>query len=345
MKSRLLSRRDLAGLAEAANLQGLIGGLSKTAYRKPVETALARTSGMACISIALREDLETALGKIRRFYIGQAGEMVDIVLRVYDAQNLKAILRGVSKQVSPPEILSATMPVGELTSGILAELARALDPRSVIDLLATMALPFAHPLLRLRAERPGAGILEMETALEKWHYQEAFNYLRAKKRAQWSLSAALKLDADLDNLLTVLRFALAPEERTVLHEWLGSADLTLLFVGPGRLSSQLLLRAGNQETVEEAVEVLAGTVYEGPLREGLSGYASSGRISDLEKQLQKFRLAWMSALIGKDPLGVGVLLGYLALKVNEVSNIRWIARGINSGLDANGIRQELVYTG
>jgi vacuolar-type H+-ATPase subunit C/Vma6 len=344
MKSRLLSWRELSGLAEAGNLQGLIAGLSKTAYRKPVEAALARTSGIACISVALREDLESALGKIRRFYIGQAGEMAAIVLRVYDVQNLKAILHGVARQASPPEILAATMPVGELTGGILSELARAPDPRAVIDLAASMALSIGQPLIKLRADRPGAGTLEMETALDQWHYQEAFGYLRAKKRTLGSLSAALKLEADLANLLIVLRFAIAPEEKTALHEWLGSDELSLLFVGPGRLSVQLLARAGSQESVDEAVEVFAGTPYEGALREGLSGYASSGRISELEKQLRKFRLSWSSLLIGKDPLGIGVLLGYLALKTNEVSNVRWIAHGIHSGLDSNGIRRELVYT-
>ena len=41
MKSRLLSWRELETLINIDNLQGLIAALTKTAYRKPVEAALA----------------------------------------------------------------------------------------------------------------------------------------------------------------------------------------------------------------------------------------------------------------------------------------------------------------
>jgi vacuolar-type H+-ATPase subunit C/Vma6 len=47
-------------------------------------------------------------------------------------------------------------------------------------------------------------------------------------------------------------------------------------------------------------------------------------------------------MIPKDPLGIGVVLGYLALKLNEIRNLRWIAHGINSGLPVKIIRSELV---
>jgi vacuolar-type H+-ATPase subunit C/Vma6 len=40
-------------------------------------------------------------------------------------------------------------------------------------------------------------------------------------------------------------------------------------------------------------------------------------------------------------LGIGVVLGYIAIKTNEVSNIRWIAHGIDLGLKAETIRNEL----
>jgi V/A-type H+-transporting ATPase subunit C len=56
MKARLLVRRDLEALAEAGSLQGLISALAKTPYQKSVETALARASGLDCITQAIRMD-------------------------------------------------------------------------------------------------------------------------------------------------------------------------------------------------------------------------------------------------------------------------------------------------
>jgi V/A-type H+-transporting ATPase subunit C len=342
MKSRLLVWRELEVLAESGSLQGLIAGLSKTAYCKPVESALTRTSGIECVSIALREDLEATLGKLKGFFDGEARELLAIILRAYDAENLKAILRGVSRQASPQEIFSAVLPVGEIDSRVLAELANAPDPRQVIDLLASMAIPLAQPLLKLRVERPGAGTILMEIRLDQWFYRNSFHYLREEELEGSALKSALEMDADQDNLMTVFRIIQSPEERARLRDWLDSADLTELFVGPGKLSFDLLARAGAQTSIGEAVESLSGTVYEVPLREGLVGYAATSRLSEFEKQLQAFRERWAVAMIPKDPLGIGVVLGYLALKLNEIRNLRWIAHGINSGLPVKIIRSELV---
>ena len=44
LKSKLLSQRDLDALAESGSLQGLIAAMTKTAYRKPIEAALAPLS-------------------------------------------------------------------------------------------------------------------------------------------------------------------------------------------------------------------------------------------------------------------------------------------------------------
>jgi vacuolar-type H+-ATPase subunit C/Vma6 len=52
----------------------------------------------------------------------------------------------------------------------------------------------------------------------------------------------------------------------------------------------------------------------------------------------------MATLIVKDPLGIGVVLGYIALKTAELAKIRWIAQGINLGLKADAIKAELDLT-
>jgi vacuolar-type H+-ATPase subunit C/Vma6 len=343
MKSRLLSSHELEMMAEAGNLRTLIAELSETPYRRSVEAALARVSGLECISVALQSDLEFTMKKIRRFYGDRAGEMVGVLLRAYDVRNLKAILRGLSKHALPDEILFTLLPASELTDDILSELSRAADPRAAIDLLATMALPFALPLLRLRAERPGAETPEMELKLDQWYYQEAFNYLQRSQQTGGALFSALQLDADITNLHTVIRFAYEPEEHNFLRDWLEVDDIASLFVGPGKLSFDLLANAGSQETVDAAVETLVKTAYEAPLRASKENYASTGRLSVFEDQLNRFRLDWLSKQIGRDPLGIGVVLGYLALKTAEVSNIRWIANGIFLGMKANSIRLELVH--
>jgi len=343
MKSRLLTRSELEKLVALDNLHVLIAALTNTAYRKSIGVALARTSGMSCIAEALRNDLINTLVNIRKFYQGQAGEIVAVVLRKYDIHNLKAILRGIGKSVPAGEILASLLPIGELEYGTLTELARAQDPRAFIDLLASMGLPFAHPLLELRSERPGMNTCGMELVLDQWYFQEAFQTCQHVRSDGRVLLFALQLEADLTNLLTVLRFAHAPGERKLLNDWLDTGDLEALFVGPGKLSFSLLADAGSQDTIQSAIKILTETPYTTALNAGLQAYAQSARLSDFEKQLHRYRLNWMSRQIVNDPLGIGVVLGYLYLKVNEVSNIRWIAQAIQLEIKTNSIRSEMVF--
>ena len=130
MKSRLLSQHRLETLADNASLSGLIATLAQTSYRKPVEAALTRASGLDCINEALRLDLTGTLGNIRSFYQDQAVELVAIVLRTYDIHNLKTILRGLTKNLPPGDILPVLLPVGDLNYFTLADLTRRLRTES-----------------------------------------------------------------------------------------------------------------------------------------------------------------------------------------------------------------------
>jgi V/A-type H+-transporting ATPase subunit C len=343
MKSRLLSRHEMEALAQLGSVQALINALTNSAYHRALEEALVRTSGLDCIAEALNRDLVDTLGKVRRFYSGRAGELVAIALWAYDVHNLKTILRGLSKQVTPDEITTVLLPVGELTPAVLARLARVPEPRAAIDLLASMRLPIAQPLLELRAKQPGADIFEMELALDRWRFRHAYRCIEQSPRATGLLRSALDMDADLANLRTALRFAHLPAEREVLRARFKSDQLERLFVGPGRLSFELLARVGRQDSLSDAIKILTGTPYQAPLQTGMEEYARSGRLSDLEKRLLHLRLRWLTGLIIKDPLGIGVPLGYCALKTSEVSNIRWIAHGINLGLGGDAVRAELEF--
>jgi len=103
----------------------------------------------------------------------------------------------------------------------------------------------------------------------------------------------------------------------------------------------LLANACRQDTVASAIETLSGTSLEPALQAGLEVYTHSNHLSDIERQLKRYRLQWMAGQIKKDPLGIGVVLGYVALKVNEIGNIRRIMQGISLGLKADAIRAEL----
>lgn len=344
MKSRLLSRRTLDGLAEVGSVQGLITALTNTAYRQTIEAALVRLTGMECLAEALRNDLVATVGQARTFYSGPAGDLVTLVLRRYDLHNVKTVLRGLARHVPVNEILANTLPVGELRPADLGELARAASVRPAIDLMATWRLPLAQPLLELRAAERGRNggveLLEMEVALDRWHYRTA---MAAAGKTDTVLGEALALEADAANIVTALRLIGVSDAATILRERFGSDNATPLFVGPGRVPLALLAEMARQESISTAVNMLAETPFGATCAGVMDAYAASPRLSVFEHALARQQLRYAAGLIVRDPLGIGVLLGYVALKTNEVANIRAIAHGLMLSEKPVRIRAELMF--
>jgi V/A-type H+-transporting ATPase subunit C len=341
MKSRLLPRRTLEGLTEAGSVQGLITALANTAYREAVATALVRLTGIDCLAVALRDDLVGTLGKARTFYSEAALALAQLALLRYDVHNIKTTLRGLAGHVPANEIIGSTLPIGELRPADIGELVRAADWRMAIDLLATWRLPIAKPLLELHAtQRSRDGHLEpleMEVALDRWYFDTVI-----AGADDTTLRKAVMLEADVTNVLTALRLVGVPDVATILRERLDVTDVTRLFVGPGHIPFALLAEAARQESIPDAIDTLAATPYGDTLTDALPAHAASARLSVFERALAQRQLHHAAALVASDPLGIGVLLGYAALKTNETANLRAIAQGLLLGEKPDRIRSELM---
>lgn len=348
MRSRLLSQAELNGLAEATSLAELIGLLARTSYRKAIEISLVQSSDLESIDEALRRDFTQTVSSIRSFYSDDERELVDLFLRAYDIHNLKTVLRGLSHQSHRSEIERSLLPVGELSAVILNELLRATSPRMAIDLLATIRHPFAQPLLVLRAEQPGADLFEMELALDRWRYRETVQRLKARQDGVSLARAAINLEADIANLLVVLRFLHSAEEQQFLKQRAESGRMNpagpeRLFNGAGSLAVEQLARLYGASSVKAALALLPDVSFAPALREGLKEYERLGRLSEIERALRRYQLRWLVWQIAKDPLGIGVFLGYLALKNNEVANLRRIARSVQLRRSPEDTRGELEF--
>lgn len=343
MRSRLLSRQALEALTEAGTPEGLITALMDTAYREAVEAAVIRLAGMACLAEALRTDLVRTVGRARQFFSGPAGELAGLALRRYDLHNVKTVLRGLARQVSADEIIANTLPVGELRPADLARLARSANVRGAIDLLATWAMPWSQPLLELRARRRGenADTPEMELALDRWRLRESLKAAREADEAAKPLMETLLGEADAANLLTALRLVGVADPVT-LREHFGVDDITALFMGPGAISLDLLVKAARAASIVEAVAILSTTAYQTMLADALEIYTRTNHLSAFEQALTRRQLQHAAGCLTRDPLGVGVLIGYVALKTNEIANLRAIAQGLSLGEKPERIKAELM---
>lgn len=353
MKSRLLSRAALVELTAAAaypesrspeqsrresqRVNRFLNALTETPYRTAVEAALVQYQGLACLQVALQRDLVQTGQKIRSFFSGKAALLVAASLQRYDIHNMKTILRGLAHNLSAGEILANVLPLGEFHIRELETLAAAGDMQAAIDLLVTWRTPLAQSLLAKPLSPAGLPVLDR--ALEQWYFDFVMDMAAAKDTA---LHRRLLLETDVTNILTALRLVGVAELNSLLQQHFGSDDVTELFLGPGQISLALLAETAGQPSVSAAVATLANTAIGTILQEAMPRFQATRRLSVFEHALYHFQLQDARRLFIRDPLGIGLLLGYLALKTTEIINLRLIGHGLALGDTPEQIQEVLL---
>ncbi|MCC6189778.1 MAG: V-type ATPase subunit [Anaerolineales bacterium] len=341
LKSRLLPRAALEALAETGSIRGLLLALTDTAYRAPAQAVLAQAPPGAVeahwLAEALRVDLLNTLGRVRGFFSAsdEAGPLAAVVFGRYDVHNVKAVLRGLARQAPAAEIVASTMPIGDLGPAELARLAGSARVSAALDLLATWCLPLAQPLLAWRAsanDHP-LDLAHMEVALERWRLLDALEAAEAAGANGAALQRALRREADAANALTALRLA-SMAKRSLLD--------TQLFAGPGFVPVALVLESASRPSVEQAVRAWERTAYGPALTATLPEYEATRRLSVFERALSRLDQHVLMREAIEDALGIGVLLAYIALKRNEIANLRAIAHGLALGAALDELLAELL---
>ncbi len=341
MKGRLLPPSTLESLIAKPDLDTLIVELEKTAYREELEKAGIVSSGINKVELALRKNMVITFRTILRIMRGdedeeENGRHIRIILHRWDVQNIKTILRGKKIQASPEEIVSCLIPAGELDEAALIELSKQADVKTVIDILATWGIEYARPLTRhLKEYTEKRDMALLESALDTFYYEHAFNLVkRGETDNDRIIRDFLITEIDVTNLKTVLKMVrdqVDPEE----------AERFLIKGSVGFPVEKLLsyIRLGNLEAV---IKELAGTPYH--FLAGIPERSITlGRISELEKELDRYLMKRGIRHFLGDPLGVAISLGYVWAKVHEVTNIRIIARGKMADVSEKEIREALIH--
>jgi len=118
----------------------------------------------------------------------------------------------------------------------------------------------------------------------------------------------------------------------------------LRFFLPGglRVDEALFADLANKSDVDEVYERLKRTPYGRPVEQVAVKYIESGSVSVFERALEDYMMRQAFAVGRGEPLGVGIIVSYLWMKSNEVTNLRIIVKGVSVGMPESRIREELI---
>jgi ATP synthase A1 C subunit len=337
MKARLLTAHDLESMASSTSLEALVAALSKTPYQEKIKEALSHAHGIECIQLALRLDLLKLTTLLQTYYPGKAGNAIATLLWHYDIQNIKAILRGLTLMLPTDDILSALLPAGVISEAVLHRLAHSANVGEALNTIITLQLPFSSSILKSISAGELSDPKTLEAALENWYFTYALEQTdRVSREDAKILRQYFQFQADHENLSLVLRVVGNSVQAERLEQ-----KLNELMVHSGSLSLKFYKDILKQENLDQAVALCSKTAYYSALQTGLQKTKLTGKRSQMEDALRLYLLDWAVKLIPEHPLGIGVPLGYLTLKRNEVRNLRWISLGILAGMPAADIVEGL----
>ena len=334
MRSRLLAPAQIEDLLGTPSLGALVQALAATPYSGDLQEALVRYEGVRAVDAALSRNLQRTTQSILGFADGPPLKLITILLLRCDLANLRTIVRGKHANRPAEEILDAVVPTGTLGEVALKEMAGHPNITVLAGTLEVVNHPFAAPLAEGVAEYAQTNDpLSIELRLDRAYADHVLRQTRGRRDAL-GLREILLDEIDATNVKTALRLASAVAASPGA---LSSREDRLRFFIPGG-------RAVDEETFLDLSA--AQTLARAWMHLRTQGFPVKTLPQDLVAFERELDVRLANALAGRylagDPLGLDIIIGYLAMKSAEVANLRLIARGKFLGLAREAMRRELV---
>jgi V/A-type H+/Na+-transporting ATPase subunit C len=260
------------------------------------------------------------------FADGKAKELIEFVLVRWDMMNVQIILRAKHAGRHTEEILSNLVPVGRLNAAALKEVASQPDVAGVVGALGGLDHPLAVPLAEgLAAYQKSQDLLTLELRMDRFYATYGLRVARGRGHDEQVVRSLLQDQLDATNVRTAVKLqqvdALPKEEKLKF------------FIPGGRLSEHVFLLLADRATVEQGLRLVRVL--------GFSVRAADDPAA-FEREIDVALLRAQVDLYLNDPLGIDVVIAYLAMKYREVVNLRLIARAKALGIPRDRVRKEMA---
>lgn len=328
MHGRLLHPAQVDELLGTSSLAGYLQALSGTPYGGDLQESLTRYAGVRAVDDALARSLQRASSAILGYAEGYPRSLIEAVLMRWDLVNLSVIVGAKHAARPPEEIVVALLPAGMLGEAVLEEMAAAPDADRVVGILAAADHPLAGRVVEGFLEYAEAkDALVLQAQLVRAYAGLVIERTRGRNPNARLLRGILQAEIDAGNAKTALRLGRMQDVDAEMRR--------RLFVPGGELiDGDLFLALSDHGTQAKAWRELRSGGF--PVRDLPKDPIAFER--ELDVRLARLHAAEYRG----DPLGIGIVLGFLAMKAAEVANLRLIARGKLLGLPREAVVGEMI---
>jgi len=335
--ARAKSRRQK--LADRARLRQLINqspeqmtvAVGDMGYRAEMDLYAGKYSGGDLVEAALTHNLEHELKEMVGMCNGAIRAMVEVYTLRFEYQNAKVVLRAVINDVDQDKVSNNILPaLNEINTPWLKMVENADDLRSAATQMRRM--PFGSDLMSLPDD---ARLADYENALDRHYFKRSLASLSLKGSDVRFLRDLLKSEIDHRNILNII------EAEAV---GIDSDNLVEMLIPGGRLIPERAFSSIAAGGKNAALDILRGAnrfdmqAFEGVLAESKS-------VNSLDPVITWFSArehALLQRMSYLHPVSALPVVNYVAMKVQEVADLRLIVRGRLAGLPTEVLEAHIL---
>ncbi len=328
----IINSRSVASIAEI---------LGRTSYKKELIDLSLKFRGEELIELALSKNFANFAHTLLALTPNQSKHIVDAIISRWDVHNLKTIILARKQSKKYEDVAPYLMLAGTLTKEQLKGLLEANNSEDFYSKLRltqfgsgvlTMPATDANGSVRQMILSMGQAHIALEpilAILDVYAYHLIDDVAKMSHREAKEVAPILARYADEKNLSTVLRLAQVGE----------SEQKMLRYLVPGGCVSESKWR--HVFELKQPSLMLSKLSRCLPIS-SLTKYEKTKKISDIEVELSHDTAKKGIMQFRNAQLSLGVIVGALLLKEQEVANIRKIVRSKALGLSNEEIRSMMV---
>ena len=303
--------------------------LGEGEYKAEMIALGARYAGVDLIEMATSRSLSKTYNQIYEFSEGRLRTMVARYLDRWDLQNIKTIVRAKTYGASAVEVEEDLVPAGSFSEEFLRSLVEAATLDEVFDGLKETIYAQALDVLGLTPSQV-MNWAEWEDLASRLYYQDLLGSIPPSSEANRLMRDFVQKEIDIVNLKTLLRTWFAK----------ASFDRDIFVPGGLEMSTEELEEMARLE-YPQLVQRLSDFSFYEDVAADLDRAQATG-VGVLIRRVERVHLIQAARYAHLHPLSILPILDYIVRKDREVQNIRLIARGKESGLSNEVIRNLLV---
>ncbi|HEX9341529.1 MAG TPA: ATP synthase A1 subunit C [Thermoplasmata archaeon] len=328
-KRSALLPEDVFGRLLQMEIPEIARFLGEREYKAEMLALGGRYSGVDLIEAATSRNLAKVYNEIYDFCEGDLRAIVGRYMDRYDLQNVKTIVRAKTYGASAEEVEEDLVPAGSFPLEFLERLVASEDLDVLFARLWGTIYAQALEGLAPRASEV-ANWSDWEDRVSRLYYEELLEAVPPSTEANRLMRVFIQREIDIINLKTLLR------------AWAAKASFT----------RPIFLAGGHEMDAEDLGEMIAldkpglvGRLAEYSFYEEIAPEFEGSEVpavGPLLRKVERIHLTEAGRYAHLHPLSILPILDFIVRKDREVQNIRLIARGKESGLSTDVIRELLV---